>query len=150
MRIILAALLAAAAAMPSVASEKPFLPDPTDAAASVPSASVPAIADSYQSFQDKPVGSWRDLNNAVAPPPKKSGPSGMSGMGGMDRSQTQPSNAGLGAPNGAAHGSEKRQMSRGGAAGMNPSQTPAMSAPVGNPGASDNKKAHPTHEGMHE
>ncbi|GJH18094.1 hypothetical protein CBA19CS22_16150 [Caballeronia novacaledonica] len=151
MRIILTALLTAAAAMPSFASEKPSLPDPTDAAASVPSASVPPIVGSYQSFKDKPVGSWRELNNAVAPSPKKSRPDGMSGMGEMDHSQTSPSTAAPSPTKGAAHGNEKAQMSHDGMAGMDHSQTPAMSATVGHPGAArDNKNPHPKHEGTHE
>ncbi|KDR28433.1 hypothetical protein BG60_10755 [Caballeronia zhejiangensis] len=151
MRNILAALLTAAAAMPSFASETPSLPDPTDAAAPVPSVMVPAIAGSYQSFQDKPVGPWSELNNAVAPTPKKTGPAGMSGVGEMDHSTMPSSTAVTKASKGAVRGDEKSQKGRNGMAGMSPSEMPAKSATDGNTGSTrDNKKEHSNHEGMHE
>ena len=82
MRIIYAALLSAAVALPSFGSEPAAIPDPTDAGAPVPAVTVPSATDDYKPFQDKPVGSWRDLNGAVTPS-KKNG-AGMSGMAGMD------------------------------------------------------------------
>ncbi|MDB5782640.1 MAG: hypothetical protein JWQ50_2555 [Caballeronia mineralivorans] len=90
MRIIFAALLGAAVAMPSLASEAPSIADPTDPTVSVPTETVPPLTESYKAFEDKPVGSWRDLNNAVAAPAKKPGMSGMAGMSGMDHSKMPP------------------------------------------------------------
>lgn len=82
MQIIYAALLSAAVALPSFASEPGAIPDPTDAGAPVPAVTVPSATSDYNPFQDKPVGSWRDLNGAVTPS-KKNG-AGMSGMAGME------------------------------------------------------------------
>jgi len=151
MRNILAALLTAAAAMPSFASETSSLPEPTDAAVPVPSVTVPAIAGTYQSFQDKPVGSWSKLNNAVAPNPRKTSPAGMSGDGEMDHSTMSSPTADTRGNKGAVRGHEITQKGNNGLAGMNPSQRPAKSATDGNAGsARDNKKEQSNHEGMHE
>ncbi|WP_438397113.1 hypothetical protein [Caballeronia sp. DA-9] len=88
MRIIYAALLSAAVALPSFASEPAATPDPTDPGAPVPAVAVPFATDDYKPFQDKPVGSWRDLNGAVTPSKKNgTGMSGMAGMGGMSGMQ---------------------------------------------------------------
>jgi hypothetical protein len=89
MRIIFAALLGAAVAMPSLASEAPSIADPTDPTVSVPTETVPPLTESYKAFEDKPVGSWRDLNGAVAPA-RKPGMSGMADMPGMDHSKIPP------------------------------------------------------------
>ena len=41
------------------------VPDPTDAAALVPAASVSSAFAEYQPYQDKPPGSWKELNRAA-------------------------------------------------------------------------------------
>jgi len=110
MRIIFAALLGAAVAMPSLASEAPSTADPADPTASVPTETVPPLTESYKGFQDKPVGSWRDLNNAVIAPVKKPG---MSGMSGMDHSKMPPK-AEPSSKTGTSNSPQKGQTNRGG------------------------------------
>ena len=116
MRIIFAALLGAAVAMASLASEASSVADPTDPAASVPTETVPSVTESYKAFEDKPVGSWHDLNSAVAPPGKKPGMSGMSGtagMSGMDHSKMSPK-AEPSSKTGTSNSPQKGQMNHGG------------------------------------
>jgi hypothetical protein len=151
MRIILAALLTAAAAMRSFASEAPSLPDPTDAAASVPAESVPSVTGAYQPFQDKPVASWPELNNAVATPAKRRGVAGMPGMGGMDHSGMSAPTATRSVKTDASSSDGQGQMNHDGAAGMDHSQMSPKAVPADKAGAAgDNKKRHMNHEGMHE
>lgn len=140
MRIICAALLSAAVALPSLASEVPPVPDPTDAGASVPAVTVPTATGSYKPFQDKPVGAWSELNNAVAPAKKN----GMSGMAGMDHSKTSPESA-------KRPPAEKAVQGNGdGMAGMDHSK---MSPKTGSPkagGASKKQEMQMNHGGMDE
>ncbi len=113
MRIIFAALLGAAVAMPSLAGEARSTADPTDPTVSVPTETVPPLTESYKAFEDKPVGSWRDLNNAVAAPARKPGMSGMAGMSGMDHSK-MPSTAEPSSKGQTSNSPNKGQMNHGG------------------------------------
>ncbi len=74
MRISIAALLSAAALSPALARATAALPDPTDAAASVPAVSVPSAFVDYQPYRDQKAPSWQELNRAAA------SSSGMTGM----------------------------------------------------------------------
>ncbi|MFM0523424.1 hypothetical protein PQR11_00380 [Paraburkholderia strydomiana] len=67
MRTISAALLGAGAALSSLAHATTAVPDPTDAAASVPVVTVQSAFDGYKSWQDGDAPSWQQLNHAVAP-----------------------------------------------------------------------------------
>ncbi|MFM0467731.1 hypothetical protein [Paraburkholderia strydomiana] len=67
MRTISAALLGAGAALSSLAHATTAVPDPTDAAASVPVVIVESAFDGYKSWQDGDAPSWQQLNRAVAP-----------------------------------------------------------------------------------
>ncbi|MFP3600448.1 hypothetical protein [Paraburkholderia sp. SIMBA_053] len=67
MRTISAALLGAGAALSSLAHATTAVPDPTDAAASVPVVTVQSAFDGYKSWQDRDAPSWQQLNRAVAP-----------------------------------------------------------------------------------
>jgi hypothetical protein len=67
MRTISAALLGAGAALSSLAHATTAVPDPTDAAASVPVITVESAFDGYKSWQDGDAPSWQQLNRAVAP-----------------------------------------------------------------------------------
>ncbi|CAH2897091.1 MAG: FIG00453955: hypothetical protein [uncultured Paraburkholderia sp.] len=67
MRTISAALLGAGAALSSLAHATTAVPDPTDAAASVPVVIVQSAFDGYKSWQDGDAPSWQQLNRAVAP-----------------------------------------------------------------------------------
>lgn len=151
MRIILAALLTAAAAMPSFASEAPSLPEPTDAAASVPAESVPSVTGAYQPFRDEPVASWRELNNAVATPAKKRGVTGMPGMGGMGHSRMPARTATRSAKTDGTSSDGKGQTNYDMMAGTDHSQMSPNAVPAPKTGAAgDYKKGHMNHEGMHE
>ncbi|MGF6261226.1 hypothetical protein OKW49_002127 [Paraburkholderia youngii] len=66
MRTISAALLGASAVLPLLAHAT-TLPDPTDAAASVPAVTVHSAFDGYKSYQDGEATSWQSLNRAVTP-----------------------------------------------------------------------------------
>ena len=67
MRTISAALLGAGAVLPLLAHATTAVPDPTDAAASVPAVTVQSVFDGYKSWQDGEAPSWQQLNRAVAP-----------------------------------------------------------------------------------
>jgi len=67
MRTISAALLGVGAALPLLAHASTAIPDPTDAAASVPAVAVQSAFDGYKSWQDGEAPSWQQLNRAVAP-----------------------------------------------------------------------------------
>ena len=74
MRMFIAALAGAAALLPTLVHATTALPDPTDAAASVPAVSVPSAFADYQPFQDQKAPTWQELNQAMT---------SSSGMGGM-------------------------------------------------------------------
>lgn len=73
MRTFLAALLGAAACVPALVHATLILPDPADAAASVPAADVPSLVAAYQPYRDQPAPSWQSLNGAVTHPSRESG-----------------------------------------------------------------------------
>ena len=74
MRMFIAALLSAAALLPALVHATTTLPDPTDAAASVPAVSVPSAFADYQPYRDQKAPTWQELNRAVT------SSSGMKGM----------------------------------------------------------------------
>jgi hypothetical protein len=83
MRMFILALVSAAALLPALGHAAPALPDPTDAAASVPAVSVPSAFADYQPFQDQKAPTWQELNQAVTSSSGMGGmkmPSGMEGM----------------------------------------------------------------------
>ncbi|MCC8392361.1 hypothetical protein LJ656_07150 [Paraburkholderia sp. MMS20-SJTR3] len=67
MRTITAALVGAGAVLPLLAHAATAVPDPTDAAASVPAVTVQSAFDGYKSWQDGEAPGWQQLNRAVAP-----------------------------------------------------------------------------------
>ncbi|TCW84238.1 hypothetical protein C5O80_14395 [Burkholderia sp. SRS-46] len=72
MRLILAALLGAAAFLPPFAHATTALPDPADAAAPVPAhAAVPSAFDGYRPYRDGEGPGWRQLNRAVTEPARR-------------------------------------------------------------------------------
>ncbi|WP_272544865.1 hypothetical protein PPH94_019530 [Burkholderia cepacia] len=73
MRLISAALLGAAASLPTLVHATITLPDPTDAAASVPAISAPATFDGYRPYNDADNPTWQQLNQAVQEKPAKGG-----------------------------------------------------------------------------
>lgn len=85
MRMFIAALPGAAALLPALVLATTALPDPTDAAASVPVVSVPSAFPDYQPYREQKAPTWQELNRAVTTTPGKPGmshsqmPSGVSG-----------------------------------------------------------------------
>ncbi|MGF7000551.1 hypothetical protein [Paraburkholderia sp. GAS32] len=75
MRMFIAALPGAAALLPALVLATTTLPDPTDAAASVPAVSVPSVFADYQPYRDQKAPTWQELNRAVT---TTSGKPGMS------------------------------------------------------------------------
>ncbi|MBS2132207.1 hypothetical protein KEX41_28905 (plasmid) [Burkholderia thailandensis] len=73
MRLLSAALLGAAATLPSLAHATTTFPDPTDAAASAPAITVPSTFDGYQPYRDGEGPTWQQLNRAVMEKPVKKG-----------------------------------------------------------------------------
>ena len=73
MRMFIAALAGATALLPALVRATSALPDPTDAAASVPTVSVPSIFADYQPYRDEKAPSWQELNRAVLTTPGKPG-----------------------------------------------------------------------------
>jgi hypothetical protein len=65
MRIICAALLGAAATLPSLTHATPAPANPADATASVPALVVPSAFDGYHPYRDSERSSWRQSNQAV-------------------------------------------------------------------------------------
>lgn len=65
MRLISAALLSAAASLPVLAHATASAPDPTDAAASVPTVAVPSAFQGYRTYSDADNPTWQQLNQAV-------------------------------------------------------------------------------------
>lgn len=74
MRMFIAALLSAAALLPALVHATTTLPDPADAAASVPAVSVPSAFADYQPYRDQKAPAWQELNRSVT------SSSGMKGM----------------------------------------------------------------------
>ncbi|RQR63238.1 hypothetical protein DIE07_06000 [Burkholderia sp. Bp9002] len=71
MQLILAALLGAAAFLPTFAHATTTLPDPADAAASVPAHAVPSAFDGYRPYRDGEGPGWQQLNRAVTEPSRR-------------------------------------------------------------------------------
>ncbi|PAJ79625.1 hypothetical protein [Burkholderia ubonensis] len=91
MRLISAALLGAAATLPSLAHAATTMPDPTDATAPVPAMTVPSAFDGYQPYRDGDGPTWLQLNKAVLDKPAKGG---MKHGGAPARPASAPSNHG--------------------------------------------------------
>jgi hypothetical protein len=73
MRLISAALLGAAASLPTLVHAMTTIPDPADAAAPVPPITVPSTVDGYRPYDDSGRAAWRQLNQAVQDTPRMSG-----------------------------------------------------------------------------
>lgn len=73
MRLISAALLGAAASLPTLAHAIPPIPAPADAAASVPAMTVPSPFGGYRPFSDTDHPTWQQLNRAVQDKPHMAG-----------------------------------------------------------------------------
>jgi len=71
MRLIIAALLSAAALVPSLAPAQTPLPDPADAAAAVPDITVMSAFDGYRPYRDDEGPGWKQLNRDVMERPAK-------------------------------------------------------------------------------
>ncbi|RQR26853.1 hypothetical protein DIE23_28810 [Burkholderia sp. Bp9143] len=69
MRLIIAALLGAAALVPSLAPAQTAFPDPADAAASVPDVAVTSAFDGYVPYRDDAGPGWKQLNRDVTERP---------------------------------------------------------------------------------
>ena len=95
MRLIIAALLSAAASLPALAHATTTIPDPTDAAASVPAVTVPSVFDGYRPYSDADNPTWQQLNQAVQAKPLK---------GGMKRNRTAEKTSGDNHSNHSMHG----------------------------------------------
>lgn len=66
MRSITAALLSAAAILPSLAhATTTKIPDPSDAAAPVPAITYPSAFDGYRPYRDGDGPTWQQLNQIV-------------------------------------------------------------------------------------
>ncbi|KAG8149964.1 hypothetical protein [Burkholderia catarinensis] len=76
MRLITAALLCAAAFVPSLAPAQTPFPDPADAAASVPDVTVTSAFDGYRPYRDDEGPGWKQLNRDVMERPAKGRPTG--------------------------------------------------------------------------
>ncbi|KVL19159.1 hypothetical protein [Burkholderia cepacia] len=85
MRLITAALLGAAAIVPSLASAHTPLPDPADAAAAVPDVTVTSAFDGYRPYRDDEGPGWKQLNRDVTERPAKGRTTGHA-AGGATRS----------------------------------------------------------------
>ncbi|UVE67285.1 MULTISPECIES: hypothetical protein [Burkholderia] len=90
MRLITAALLSAAAIVPSLAPAQTPFPDPADAAATVPDVTVTSAFDGYRPYRDDEGPGWKQLNRDVLERPAK----------GRTTADTKPGNP---AGNGGAH-----------------------------------------------
>ncbi|WDR88052.1 hypothetical protein [Burkholderia ambifaria] len=71
MRLTIAALLGAAALVPSLAPAQTPRPDPADAAAPVSDVAVPSAFDGYARYQDDAGPGWKQLNRDVMERPAK-------------------------------------------------------------------------------
>ncbi|RQR52018.1 hypothetical protein DIE19_28775 [Burkholderia sp. Bp9126] len=65
MRLITAALLGAAAVLPTPVHATTSLPDPADATAAVPDMTVPSAFDGYRPYGDATPKRWPQLNRVV-------------------------------------------------------------------------------------
>ncbi|RXV68878.1 hypothetical protein D1006_27565 [Burkholderia stabilis] len=84
MRLITAALLGAAAIVPSLAPAQTPFPDPADAAATVPDVTVTSAFDGYRPYRDDEGPGWKQLNRDVMKRPAKPGnPTGHGGAHSM-------------------------------------------------------------------
>lgn len=73
MRLISAALLGAAASLPTLVHGTTPIPDPADPAASVPAIRVPSAFAGYRPYSDAGHPTWQQLNQAVQDRPRVSG-----------------------------------------------------------------------------
>ena len=73
MRLISAALLGAAASLPTLAHAIPPIPAPADAAASVPAMTVPSPFGGYRPYRDADHPTWQQLNRVVQAKPRMTG-----------------------------------------------------------------------------
>ncbi|MFL9998434.1 hypothetical protein SAMN05444172_0285 [Burkholderia sp. GAS332] len=73
MRMFIAALLSAAALLPSLAHATTTPSDPADASASVPAVSIPSAFADYRPYQDQKASTWQALNRAVTSAPAMKG-----------------------------------------------------------------------------
>ncbi|EOH6072095.1 hypothetical protein [Burkholderia cenocepacia] len=71
MRLIIAALLGAAALVPSLAPAQTLFSDPADAAASVPDVTVTSAFNGYRPYRDDAGPGWKQLNRDVMERPAK-------------------------------------------------------------------------------
>ncbi|MCX4144537.1 hypothetical protein PQR70_08140 [Paraburkholderia madseniana] len=71
MRTFIAALLGATAVLPALVHAISPLPDPADAAASVPAVNVPSAFADYRPYLEQKAPTWQALNRAVASPSGK-------------------------------------------------------------------------------
>ncbi|TAM51767.1 MAG: hypothetical protein EPN57_16725 [Paraburkholderia sp.] len=71
MRSITAALLGAAATLPSLAHATTTPTDPADPSASVPALTAPSAFAGYQPYRDGEGPSWQQLNRAVTAKPMR-------------------------------------------------------------------------------
>ncbi|AOR71628.1 hypothetical protein BBJ41_29710 [Burkholderia stabilis] len=85
MRLITAALLGAAAIVPSLAPAQTLFPDPADAAATVPDVTVTSAFDGYRPYRDDEGPGWKQLNRDVMARPAKrdAKPGNTTGHGGV-------------------------------------------------------------------
>nr|WP_224023494.1 hypothetical protein [Burkholderia vietnamiensis] len=67
MRILSAALVGAAAALPTLVLATTSVPDPSDSTASVPAVAAPSAFDDYQPYKDGDAPTWQQVNRAVTP-----------------------------------------------------------------------------------
>ncbi|CAE6797073.1 hypothetical protein [Paraburkholderia domus] len=73
MRMFIAALLSAAALLPSLAHATAPPSDPADASASVPAVNMPSAFAGYQPYRDQKAPTWQALNRAVTSAPAMKG-----------------------------------------------------------------------------
>lgn len=73
MRLMIAALLSAAAMGPALVHATPSIPDPADPAANVPPITAPSVVDGYRPYSDADSPSWQQLNQAVQTKPPLNG-----------------------------------------------------------------------------
>ncbi|WP_176040235.1 hypothetical protein [Burkholderia stabilis] len=83
MRLITAALLGAAAIVPSLAPAQTPFPDPADAATTVPDVTVTSAFDGYRPYRDDEGPGWKQLNRDVMarPAPRGAKPADAAGGG---------------------------------------------------------------------
>ncbi|WP_431227962.1 hypothetical protein [Burkholderia contaminans] len=87
MRFITAALLSAAALVPSLAPAQTPLPDPADATVAVPDITVTSAFDGYRPYRDDEGPGWKQLNRDVMARPAKGRATGGAAENGTAHSQ---------------------------------------------------------------